>query len=420
MSKHATPEREIEALHAELAEARAMNEMFERREDERTAQLRRLVHELARTEQRERAKLAEVLHDHLQQLIVAARMHLGMAMQAPDRPTMLARMAPAEAMLGQAIDDTRTLSVELSPSVLEESGLAGGLEWLAEWMKEKHNLDVAVVFEGTIPETDEAARQFVFQSVRELLFNVAKHSRAERAEVRVHAHGDGSVMVRVSDAGRGFNPTEAGNGRSFGLTTIRQRLHAIGGRLDVRSAPGEGTSVTVIIPASPVEPATAAAPATLAQAPFAATPATDGAARPPAAPQQPPSSRRERVRVLVVDDHPIVREGLVALLQEEENIFIVGEVSNGLDAVEEARRLKPAVVIMDVSMPGLDGVETTRRILAEQPEIRVIGLSTFDESDKAGQMREAGAVAYVAKNGPIGVIIQTVYQVASAPPARAV
>ncbi len=113
----------------------------------------------------------------------------------------------------------------------------------------------------------------------------------------------------------------------------------------------------------------------------------------------------ERIRVLVVDDHAIVRQGLVRLLAAEPDLEVVGEAPGGHVAVELTRKLRPDVVIMDVSMKEGDGIEATRTIHAELPQVHVIGLSMYDEAEHGEIMREAGAVGYVSKMAPSETLI---------------
>ena len=101
--------------------------------------------------------------------------------------------------------------------------------------------------------------------------------------------------------------------------------------------------------------------------------------------------------MLLADDHPVVRKGLADLLRERPEIDLVGEASDGEEAVALARETKPDVVLMDVSMPNLNGIEATRYITAEMPNVRVIGLSMHEEEDMPRAMREAGATVYLSK-----------------------
>jgi two-component system response regulator NreC len=103
------------------------------------------------------------------------------------------------------------------------------------------------------------------------------------------------------------------------------------------------------------------------------------------------------MRVLLADDHPIMRAGIRLLLENESDIDIVGEADNGLKAVEMTQSLRPDVVIMDISMPDLDGFEATRRICQSCPNTRVLVLTMYDSEEHFFEILKAGAVGYVPK-----------------------
>ena len=104
------------------------------------------------------------------------------------------------------------------------------------------------------------------------------------------------------------------------------------------------------------------------------------------------------IRVLIVDDHAIVREGLRTFLGMLPDIELVGEAGGGEEALAAVARGKPQVVLMDLVMPGMDGIEATRRLHAEHPEVKVIALTSFTDDDKVYPVIKAGAVAYLLKN----------------------
>jgi len=109
----------------------------------------------------------------------------------------------------------------------------------------------------------------------------------------------------------------------------------------------------------------------------------------------------EAVRVMIVDDHAVVREGLRNFLGMAGGIEVVGEAASGAEALTAAGRVKPKVVLMDLVMPGMDGIETTRRLHGEHPEIAIIVLTSFAEDDKLFPAIRAGAVSYLLKDvGP--------------------
>jgi DNA-binding NarL/FixJ family response regulator len=114
------------------------------------------------------------------------------------------------------------------------------------------------------------------------------------------------------------------------------------------------------------------------------------------------------IRVLVVDDHWLVRHGLSLLFESAEDVTLVGEAANGLEAVEKTRELLPDVVLMDLSMPVMDGVEATRRIVGIHPAIKVVALSSFAERRTVLEAIDAGAAGYLLKDGDMDDILRAV------------
>jgi len=365
----------------------------------RTGQLRALAFEVIQTEQRERRRLAQLLHDHLQQLLAAAKIKLSALRKELPNDDLSRSLGQVVDLLTESIAATRSLAVELSPPVLYEAGLSGALNWLAAQMREKHSLAVEVRADPLAEPPDEKIRVLLFQAARELLFNVVKHAGVNRAAVSMSARDDGRIELQVQDSGVGFDPerhrASEGAFNSFGLFSIRERIEMVGGRMEVESSPGRGVRTTLVIPL---------------------TRADREKKKPGAAPQAAQSASAEAsskragktIRVLLADDHKLIREGLAGLLRQEKDIEVVGEARDGRDAVDLARKTRPDVVLMDVSMPGLDGIEATRRIIAEMPNARVIGLSTNTDEEMVTAMREAGAVAYFAKDVPSAVLIEAI------------
>ncbi|WP_427868733.1 response regulator transcription factor [Leucobacter luti] len=106
----------------------------------------------------------------------------------------------------------------------------------------------------------------------------------------------------------------------------------------------------------------------------------------------------EKTRVLLVDDQELVRYGFRLVLEAEDDMLVVGDASDGEEAVHAARRLRPDVVLMDVRMPGTDGIEATRQIISELPQTRVLVLTTYDQDEFAFGALQAGAAGFLLKN----------------------
>jgi DNA-binding NarL/FixJ family response regulator len=119
------------------------------------------------------------------------------------------------------------------------------------------------------------------------------------------------------------------------------------------------------------------------------------------------------IRVLVADDQALVRSGFRMLLGGESDLELVAEASNGLEAVEKAARFNPTVILMDIRMPELDGLEATRRILAEDPAARVLVLTTFDLDEYVFQALRAGASGFILKDEPPEDLLEAIRVVAA-------
>lgn len=117
------------------------------------------------------------------------------------------------------------------------------------------------------------------------------------------------------------------------------------------------------------------------------------------------------IRVLIADDHGIVRKGIRALLATEPDIEVVGEAADGLEAVEQEAKLEPDVILMDMVMPRLDGIEAIRRITARRPEARVLVLTSFAADEKVFPAVKAGAVGYLLKDSGPEELVQAIRQV---------
>ena len=118
--------------------------------------------------------------------------------------------------------------------------------------------------------------------------------------------------------------------------------------------------------------------------------------------------RASAVRVLIADDHALFRDGLSRLVAREPDLEVVGQASDGLEAIELTRNLVPDVILMDVNMPGIGGIEATQRIHAELPQIRIIGLSMHTDHEHVQAMWKAGAVDYKTKACPASELLQAI------------
>jgi len=360
--------------------------------EHRTAQLSRLASDLTLAEHHAREQLAKTLHDGLQQLLVGAAMnldrHLTLEAHRGAGPDEL--LVRAKGHLDQASAAARSLSLELFPPALHLLGLPAALTWLAGRTRNQYGLVVQVSADPLANSDRKDVRTLLFESVRELLFNAVKHAQVDRVSIDLSLDRENALCITVADQGVGFDPEAlAERGKAgkagFGLFSIKERLTLLGGRFDIESAPGQGTRFRLVAPLGQVQ-GVIDEPLDLSR--VATGPPFEGAAA--FAPARP-------LRILIADDHAEVRRAFRELLQERPELHVVGEAADGLKAIAEAHALRPDVILMDVSMPVMDGVEATRRIHAELPVIQILGLSTQVKFAELHAIEQVGAAGFFTK-----------------------
>lgn len=383
ISEHKKTEVQLQRWNAEL----------EVRVRERTAELvksqerlRALASQLNMTEQRERRRLAGDLHDYLAQLLALIRIKLGQVLQRLPHHLSEGRasLTAIDDLLQECLQYARTLMAQLSPSVLQDLGLIPAIHWLAEQMAQQGlKVEVSVLTEET-PSFSEHQADLLFQALRELLTNVVKHARVPTASVTIHKQDRDTWLLTVRDHGLGFDINAVHyqpSGEHFGLFSIQERMEAMSGWCRIDSAVGQGTSVELGLAAMP----------------------SDAKPRPHVLrttrwmPEVTRLTEPSRWRVLLVDDHAMVRQGLRSILETYPDLEVVAEASDGEGAVESAISHEPDVVVMDINLPRLNGIDATRRIKKEAPDTVVIGLSVHYSSQTYAAVIEAGASAVLSK-----------------------
>ncbi len=394
--------RDITMTKQAAAALQELNETLEAQVQERTKELLQkqkelsaLAAELSRTEVRERQRLATELHDNLAQHLALSKMKLSSALyDETNRPRIYREV---KNLLTDALRYTRTLMSDLGPPLLgTEHDLQRAIAWVAEKMQ-RHGLEVTVRDDGVSKVLSEDALTATYQVVQELLFNVVKHAHYSQATISLERCGE-NLKVVVSDQGVGFDVSATrkppGDG-GFGLLHVQQRVASFGGSIEISSSQGKGTHATLVMPLfrptiGIVERDRALSASTdkefLLSAPCVSS----------------------KIRVLLVDDHPVLRQGLRSALEEQDRLQIVGEAGDGNAALDFVRQHQPDVILMDINMPKMNGIDATRAIMSEYPDTIIIGLSMHEDPKMAHAMHEAGAAEYLTKGGPFEALLEAI------------
>ena len=370
-------------------------------------QLRALAAQLNLSEQKARQRLAGELHDYLGQMLALNRIKIGIAKKHPMEAALAHLLEELQATTDKALAYTRSLVAQLSPPVLQEFGLAMALPWLAQQMLER-DLVVSLQVKTPIPPIPEDQALLLFQSIRELLLNCIKHAQVPQAVVVLECKEE-ALYVTVADQGLGFEPSVMLSAKQttqtvnkFGLFSIRERMLSLGGRFELQSSPGNGTVATLVFPIT----------TTLIEMPASAEALVskeNGTRKVNGAKTR--STPDGKILLLVVDDHAMVRQGLCSVLDAYEDIHVIGEASNGKEAIELASRLRPDVILMDVTMPDIDGIEVTKRIKSDHPHVLIIGMSVHSAQQVESAMSNAGASAFIHKEAAVDKLHQTILAV---------
>lgn len=227
-------------------------DVTQRRRDEREATRHRermnaMFAEIVIGEERLRRSLAAELHSGLGQDIALAKLRLT-ALRASATPEMSEPLAAIAELVDRADRSLRGITFQISPPSLHDLGLVAALEWLAEDIQRKHGIKVRIEDQDSPDVPNEITRVFLFRAVRELLINVATHSKVGEAVVRL-SRQNGFVRITVEDAGSGFDTSDLDR-RGHGLLSISEQLRYIDGSMQVTSMPGHGTKVTLTATAS--------------------------------------------------------------------------------------------------------------------------------------------------------------------------
>jgi len=334
----------------------------------------------------ERNRMAREIHDTFTQSLVDIVMQVEAAgelmVKAPEAAR--AEIESARNLARGSLEEARRSVWELQPCVLASSGLTETLQQEVTKTGER-GIQISLDISGEEPDLlDRRNKLTILRIVQEALSNIIRHARAKIASVRI-SYGPSELRLSVSDDGIGFDSSASpavlsSTGTGFGLISMQERARLAGGYIEIHSTPDVGTQVEATIPYQP----NSGSPPALEDTSSAAIFSQDVG----------PGV----IRVLIVDDHEVFRRGILSTIEQIDGIMVVGEAEDGEEAIEKIRTLAPDVVLLDISMPKLDGVGTLRRVSELGLQTRVILLSVYATDEYIFDGLRAGAGGYLLKD----------------------
>lgn len=370
-----------------------LNETLEHRVRERTEALRSYQQKLqnmalglTRAEFRERRRISVDLHDQLAQYLVVARLRVGRLVQQIESAPLLKQIQEVNTVLDDALKYTRAVISDLSPNILYDAGLELGLKWLGGQMQVK-GLKVHVTLEGEVIRLLEEMEMQIFEVVREILNGILLSQGGGEVCITLNFQAQ-TLTIQIQELREDSTEKIAAENTRVSLEQeffiTQERVRSLGGKIETSPLDWSPIWAKIVIPLRPeILPE---------EVTKAFTPLETPIERLSIVPSQ-----EDEIRVMIADDHALLREGLRKVIEFCPKFRLVGEATNGEEAVELARSLHPDVVVMDVNMPRMNGIDATRHIKRLLPNTTIIGLSVHDEESIIRSMKLAGASDFVTK-----------------------
>jgi two-component system NarL family sensor kinase len=386
-----SPVRE-QGVHTICVVATELTELIETNEALRVSELslRQLSARLLKLQDEERRRIARDLHDTTGQKIAVLSMTIDRLAKLVDTKKVDVKDALTESrdVVGKIGEEIRTLSYLLHPPLLDECGLASAVLWYAEGFKKRSGIHLGVSIDEELVRLTTDAETALFRVLQESLTNVHRYSGSPNAEIRIFQSGN-KVHLEIVDHGKGV---KAGTDRpSFaaaptlgvGIPGMRERIRQLGGQLEVEFS-NEGTRVHASLPMEGPAEESVEQSSQL----FRDKGNFQASARPR------PDIRK---RILIADDHEVMRRGVRGLLESQEEWSVCGEAIEGNEAISKTRELHPDLLILDVSMPGVSGIEAALQILKDDPNMKILFFTMYDSPQMMREISNVGAWGYVAK-----------------------
>lgn len=356
--------------------------------------LRNLSGRLLRLQDEERRRISRDLHDVTGQKLALLSMDLSSAAKqiSVQKNEELNRLLTESITLSNDVNkEIRTLSYLLHPPLLDELGLSSAVEWFAQGFENRTGIRVEVDIPSSFARLAPDAEVALFRIVQESLTNVHRYSGSATAYVRARSDA-GEVRVEIGDSGKGIGRESKQAERAsvaplgVGIQGMRERVRQLSGTLEIASRFGEGTVVTAILPISSRRAADSRTDVedkvqdvrVIAEGRVAVV-------------------EGWRKRILIADDHEVLRRGIRTMLESDPDLEVCGEAINGEDALEKTLAEAPDLLILDINMPIMNGLDVLRQVVRRRPKTKVLAFSVHDSKQIVDEIMAAGAHGYVSK-----------------------
>jgi PAS domain S-box-containing protein len=325
-------------------------------------EIRALAASLMRAQEDERRRISRELHDHICHQLGSLARDIGRLAVGPLPPpkNVQAQLETIRARVVKTSQEAHDIAYQMHTAVLDDLGLVASLKDLCSQFS-GHHPHIALDFEDSGPPASipREVASCLYRVAEESLQNIAMHSGAKCASVRLNFK-TGAVVLTIQDDGAGFDPKAVKGYGGLGLISMKERAYLVNGTLTIAAEFGHGTQITLEVPLPLEQP-------------------------------------EKRPRVVLADDHPLVLEEIRSVLAR--NCEIVETAADGRALVEAALRSKPDLIVMDITMPLLNGIDAAVQIKKSLPEMKLLFVTMHASTAYLKAAFEAGGTGYVLKSG---------------------
>ncbi len=337
--------------------------------------LHELTEHLQNVKDEERALIGREVHDVLGGALTVLRKDLDWLSKKVTANPMRDRIRSLYELTGEAIETTQRISTNLRPIILDNLGLYGAIEKVIREFEKCTNIQCHFVSSVlNAPQLDKSREAHFFMIIKEALENITRHAQATVVEVELN-EANNEILISVKDNGIGVTKEQLLNPRSFGVAGMNERAKQLGGQLAIHGTPSQGTTITLQAPINCLQ-------------------------------------NNAVIRVLIADDHALFRDGLKRIFSETSDLVVAAEADNGRDVLSKISECEWDILLLDINMPDMNGLEVLERMSSKQT-CRTLILSMYPEDEYASRAIRSGAAGCLTKDSPTDLLISVIRRIAN-------